>query len=286
MNQKEFSKGSELKLKGFATSQMCYFGFWNFQNSSDEHVQKELFLEFENWAKAQGFSKVYGPIDGSTLGMYRLRLNAFDQSGFWGEPANTEEPLRMLQSMGFQVAEKYYSYVCHDIEKLRPMMDSLGAKIPQSALADLRFEKLDISKWSQFEDQIRLAANEIFAKNFAFSPMNKEDFSRVYSKPVLEKVCEKTSMLVWSQDQKLVGFCVNFKDATDPHRVLIKTAGVIEPYRRMGLTFFEMIRRVFQSENQYRSAILCLMREGNVPAMFLKDFADEVREYGLLAKEI
>lgn len=285
MTSQEFSNSKGMTLRGFVSSGLCYFGFWNSSNTRDLEAQKELFSQFESWARGQGFHEVFGPIDGSTLGMYRLRLNAFDQPGFWGEPANSQEPIETLKSLGYDVREKYYSYVCHRIEKLRPLMKSLEEKIPKTALSDLRFEKLRMEKWSLVEDQIREVANEIFAKNFAFSPMSKEDFSKVYSKPVLEKVCQDTSMLVWA-DQRLVGFCVNFKDAANPERVLIKTAGVIEPYRRMGLTFFEMIRQVFESQNPYRSAILCLMREGNVPALFLKDFADEVREYGLFSKKI
>lgn len=275
------------EMIGYSRADLTYFGNWKATGSSQnlENI-RDLISQFETWAKAQGASEVFGPIDGSTLGSYRFRIDHFEETPFWGEPANSSEEVALIQSLGYEIAEKYYSYVCHDLTKLMTLTAELEKKIPAAMTADLVFNKIDLTKWSELEERLCLAANKIFAKNFGFTQISVEQFRQVYQPSVRSLICTETSILVENQKKEVIGACLNFKNPNNPSEILIKTVGVVEEYRRMGFVFFEMIKRLLISNHSYKSAILCLMREGNVPSLFLKDFADEVRQYALFRKNL
>lgn len=286
MEKREFIESESVRLTGFSRPDLCYFGYWNLTSLAQGSEQTKIFSALESWARSLGHKQIYGPIDGSTLGTYRLRINCFSEAPFWGEPANLEEPVKYLKSVGFVIAEKYFSYIVHDLVKLRPFVLNLAKKIPKAAISDLSYEPLRLDDWPHMEVELCSVANQIFAKNFAFTPMEIENFRTIYTPEVRAMICERTSLIVRSKENKIIGFCVNFKDPQNSQRLLVKTLGVVESHRRMGFPFFEMIRRIFEAENLYQSAVLCLMRDGNVPALIMKDFADELREYALFRKDL
>ena len=68
-----------------------------------------LFQRFEQWAKSNGAEAVYGPINFTTHGLYRVRLDYFEHGCFPGESYNPSYYPALLEKLGYQVNQHYYS---------------------------------------------------------------------------------------------------------------------------------------------------------------------------------
>jgi hypothetical protein len=54
----------------------------------------------------------------------------------------------------------------------------------------------------------------------------------------------------------------------------------------MGATFFKLMESIITRGPHLRKAIICLMKEGNLPSTVLSKFATGVRNYALFVKKI
>jgi hypothetical protein len=66
----------------------------------------------------QGAEAVYGPINFTTYGEYRIRLNNFDKGALPGEPYNPPYYEALLEQLGYQFSQGYYSIFSEQVEKL------------------------------------------------------------------------------------------------------------------------------------------------------------------------
>ena len=100
------------RLAGFATlnaagETVVNFGFW--ETINNRIPNHRLFRALMRWAKAQGASRLIGPINFSTLGKFRLRLDTPTCAPFAGEPYNPPWYQHLLGQMGFQPLARYFS---------------------------------------------------------------------------------------------------------------------------------------------------------------------------------
>ena len=63
--------GPEMVIDGLKAA---FFGYW--ETTEDPEADRLLMAKVEAWAKAQGASVLYGPINFTTYGTYRLRTSA------------------------------------------------------------------------------------------------------------------------------------------------------------------------------------------------------------------
>lgn len=277
------------KLRGYLRADgFCYFGNWSqaLNSNSDEKDCEIVFDEFEKWARSYGASTIYGPIDGSTLYNYRLRLDSFDRKSFWGEPNNSKVPVEFLKSRRYRIAETYFSYEFSSMESVKIWVEKFLKHVPDIALKDLRFVPLTKELWIDRGQEFCALANVIFAENFAFKKVTYPEFRELYHGPALQLIDLETSTVVLNASNEIVGCAMNLRDPQNPEVLLLKTLGVLPAYRRMGATFFELIRQMCLRNKSYRQAILCLMKEGNLPSTVLKDFSNHTRTYGLFSKRL
>src|SRR4051794_5000925 len=88
---------ADLRIDG---EPVAFFGRW--EPSSQDTA---LFTELETWARRIGARRVYGPIESSTLGLYRLQISDFDSpETFPGEPRNSPALPERLRGLGYEVA--------------------------------------------------------------------------------------------------------------------------------------------------------------------------------------
>jgi hypothetical protein len=284
---REFAAG-QARLIGFLRADgLCYFGHWNFEQYPEalrDHHQ--VFQQFEQWARTLGITNYFGPMDGSTLNSYRLRTNYYEQKPFWGEPRNSKSSVDFLMQIGLDVSERYHSYEFSDRLRLQQWADQFLKQVPRKTLADLRFTALTKEIWIERGNEFCNLANMIFEQNFAFEPIHLGSFQKIYHDSVLSFIHFPSSVIVWNSQDKVVGASLNLVDPTCPQTLLIKSLGVLGPYRRLGATFFRLISEILSRSQTFDSAILALMREGNLPSQVLRGFSSRVREYALFSKSL
>ena len=127
------------------------------------------------------------------------------------------------------------------------------------------------------------SAQEVFSENLAYSCISLDTFKLKYGKEMASIICPHTSCcLIHKKTNEIIGIILNFVDisSSNSERLLIKTMGVHPDHRHMGLSFIYLLKFVItQIEPQYSQAYLCLMRDGNLPSLFARDIAQEVRSY-------
>ena len=99
---------------------VAFFGYW--ETIDDAAANRRLFSEFESWAGSKGAGAVYGPINFSTFGPYRIRLNRFEDGCFPGEPYNPPYYERLMGELGYSIAYRYYTLI-GNLDTVYPPLD-------------------------------------------------------------------------------------------------------------------------------------------------------------------
>lgn len=78
-----------------------YFGYW--ETKGEGGKDRALFEALERWARERGATKVCGPINFSTYGKNRVRLEVKDDGvPFVGEPYHRGDYAGILRELGFE----------------------------------------------------------------------------------------------------------------------------------------------------------------------------------------
>ena len=83
---------------------VAFFGFW--ETGEDLEPNRQLFQKMEGWAKAKGAKRIYGPINFTTFGDYRLRLQESQDGPYPGEPYNPPYYISLLADLGYAAAQE------------------------------------------------------------------------------------------------------------------------------------------------------------------------------------
>ncbi len=286
---------------------VAYFGFW--ETTENAETCRSMFAEFETWARSSGATRVYGPINFNTYGLYRIRSDGQGPC-FLGEPYNPKYYPALLKKCGYRAEVKYLSQVL-----TRKDIDTMW-KSKSGALETLKkfpFEIRALTKefWLHHLEQFYFLVGSIFSENFAYSPISPDHFAAAYGETFARRFCPDSSLVAVTPKGNVVGFCIGFPDyaplcaqgapsriavgdleyeaharlLTDP-TLLVKTAGVHPDYRNTGLLTAMALKILDKGRALYPAAIMCLIKEGNYSAEFCKKFASSHRSYALYSKAL
>lgn len=287
----------------------AYFGYWE---SMDELAPNEkLFQEFEGWAKSLGVDCVYGPINFSTFGSYRIRLNTFEGGAFQGEPYNPSYYATILEKMGYTCYRGYFSQMLGmeaTAQKVERKRDSF--KIAPEA-EDFSFKLMDGAMMLEALPDIYGMIDAIFGGNLGYTPIPYELFAALCGQPYSKRLCKKTSVMVRSPEGELAGIFLSFPDygplvaqghpeakpmseitfdadfdRLETKSLLMKTVGVSPKFRRLGLHNKMLLHMVEEGNKHYVNGVGALISDGNPSARFFSDITNELRRYGLYVKDI
>lgn len=286
--------------------QAAYFGYWETVNELAPN--QKLFAEFEQWAKSKGAQQVYGPINFSTHGQYRLRSAGFQERSFQGEPHSPEYYLSLMQQLGYQTKYRYLTYVTEDAkpftEMIKPRFEQVKANLP----FPLHIERLTPEYWLENIEKMYVLADMMFRANFAYTPMPIETFKLMYGQPVAEKLCPKASVLLKNEQQEPIGFFIGFPDYSpvihamsdksqsvsyaehfeqlpEPKLIIAKTGGVHPDYRSAGLFTLMSSQLMVWAAPYYDHAMAATIREDNQSKQFAQQ-GEMKREYQLFEKRL
>ncbi|MBN4077347.1 hypothetical protein JYT19_00380 [Sulfobacillus acidophilus] len=290
----------------------AYFGFW--ETIDELKVNKKLFLDFENWAKAQRAQVIYGPINFNTFHSYRIRLGLKKHEGcFLGEPYNPSYYEEILQNLGYNCDEKYVSYSSNESfkELLRQMATNKEHMLYDFEKGELELKSFNKDTWLKNLEKIYHLVDSIFKDNFGYSKISVNNFCKELGLPLAKKLCPKTSLFAEDKNKNIVAIALNFPDYSpllrngnknklslvnisfDEHFGLLKkplmlgkTGGVCKNYRKGGLLSALAIEAMCRGVKSYSDVMICLMREKNPIVKFSRPFATNIRQYGLFAKSV
>jgi hypothetical protein len=269
-----------LKIDGRS---VAFFGFW--ESPDDPAIDHARFAEFEFWAKQQGATRAYGPIDSTTLAKYRLQTSAFeDPATFPGEPRNPPRYPQRIEELGYRVAQGYVTYWSARIEEIRAWALNAAGGAWGKLAKGFRIVPVDETYWTKRRNDLRLAVNDIFSENFAFKPVDAITFNAAFGSGFIAALCKKSSFVVESDSGEIAGLCACFPGAD--LTLNVKTVGIVSSFRGRGISLVAMILEILARAGGYERVALCMMREGNFPSLILRPLVESERRYALYYKDL
>lgn len=305
------------RLAGFLPGQdingepVAFFGFW--EALDDSAANRDIFGAVESWAASHGAKRIYGPINFSTYGANRLRLDTIALGCFPGEPYNPPYYPVLMEQLGYSCGMRYYSYPVN-IEGLLEGSRAEYEQIKPVVEAHFAIEALTPQVWLENLDQFYGLVGQIFGQNFAYTPISREAFGAAMGESFAAKMCPHASVIARTLDGRIAGFFLAVPDyaplikqgavdrivASDftfvgdfdrlprPRAVLAKTVGVHPDFRRTGLSIYlglELSRRA-RELGGYDTVIGALIREDNPSGRFPSRYVFDTRMYGMFEKAL
>lgn len=180
----------------------AFFGYWEHRGAADASLA--LLDAAAEWARTHGAETLYGPVNFTTLGTYRLRLSAEPGAvTFPGEPYNPPGYPALLEGAGFAPVQHYVTQVgMPGGSALAPAMSARRALLD----AGYTIEPLDGARWLAMLPELHRAADAIFGANLAYTPVSFEAFAAGYGATVARRLCPRTSLVARAPDGALAGF--------------------------------------------------------------------------------
>lgn len=286
----------QARLAGFCQDQeidgerVAFFGYWEGLDTAAPHVR--LFGELAAWARSQGATRLYGPINFTTFNSYRLRLDAFEHGAFPGEPWNRPYYADRLVDLGFSLRYRYFS----TFNATRDVVDAVGPeylRLRPKLESVVRLESLTPEFWMANLDELYPFVDEVFGANFAYTPISRSAFERQCGQPFADRLCPRTSVLALGRDGRIAGFFLvypdygplqrqgavaratgplryaeHFDQLPSPRRALARTGGVHPDFRSMGLFSAMSCELSLRAEGLYDELCAPLVREDNNSRQF------------------
>ena len=151
----------------------AFFGFW--ESVGDSVADQAIWHEAECWARAAGAKVLYGPINFSTYGAYRLRLSAEKNAlTFQSEPYNPQDYPGLLESRIPPVRT-----LCCPIGSTQRAMRLARAGEPQLRSLEsqgYRFVPITPDEWMNRLPELHAMVDHTFSQNFAYTPLPYSTF--------------------------------------------------------------------------------------------------------------
>ncbi|MGW7531292.1 hypothetical protein [Amycolatopsis sp. NPDC054798] len=304
------------RLAAFASPEMriggrpvAFFGYWETRACPDDDAR--LFAHAAEWCRSQGAVELWGPVNFTTAGQYRILLShEHEFLPFLGEPYNPPDYPRRLARCGFTLAKTYFSTVCTKAS-LRNVISKLGAARARLADSGFRFESMASDRSATRLPGLLTLVNESFSDSLAFVPHDTDSFQASIDNqlPVIDR---HASSFCLDKNGNVAGYLIVMPDygpvltqgsgesrvaassltydAAMPvlarkreARLVIKTAVVSPRYRERGILQAMAYPALAgpDSARYTKGAIAALMREGNHSRKVLHPFREAEREYGL-----
>jgi GNAT superfamily N-acetyltransferase len=301
----------QARLAGFVSGQevdgekVAFFGFW--ESANRLRPNQQLFQALSEWAREQGATRIYGPINFTTFGAYRVRLNAFDASAFPGEPWNPAYYPQLLEELGFKLRYRYLS-TFNDTRQVASSVREDYLRTKPLLERKVSLEALSPEFWMDNLDELYGFVDQVFGGNFAYSKLSLEAFRSQCGAPFAERLCPHSSVLARSLDGRIAGFFLVYPDygplleqgnpqrvqaaeisyashyprLPQPCRALAKTGGVHPEFRELGLFTAMGCELSLRAEDRYELIAATLVREDNNSRHFAQRHGGgKTHQYGL-----
>lgn len=292
----------ELEVDGHRPA---FFGY--FEALDDLDACQSLFDDAKAWARAQGATALYGPINFTTYGTYRIKLDHFDKRAFLGEPYNPDYYPALMEKLGFELRYRYETRINERTEEMVPMVEQFYSPMRHNILSLFDIQTIDAAFWMKHVEGLYPIINSIFANNFAYTPVDFDTYMKSCGEPFARKLCPHSSVAAFDRSGMMAGFFLCFPDYSPvlnqgasapvsaaevnfdqhfeqlptPRLALAKTGGVHPDYREAGLFNALSCELSLRLLPHYQQTAGAMVREDNPSLRFAARFGPQARNYGL-----
>lgn len=223
----------EARIAGFCSvtesgEVIARFGFWETNNTF--FPNKRLFSALSRWAHRQGATMLIGPINFSTLGKYRLRLDNPRFSPFYGEPYNPSWYQTILTRLGFSQIGRYFSVFDQTLTVRSLALPSQTEDY--IAEHNITLKPLSPLLWDKHQENLYKVITNSFSKNLGWTSCKKDFFDWNFNKTTIRSFCHAPgSCLVFDSSEQIIGLLFNLIDNTYQAGIL-KTIMITPKFRR------------------------------------------------------
>jgi len=291
----------------------AFFGYW--ETVGDEPSDSELMREVEAWARNQGAQTLFGPINFSTYGNYRLRVGAESHADtFVGEPHNPPEYPEILTRLGFEEHQHYCSLIWEP-KAAAPLIKYKGP-VRERLLADgFHIEPLTRDYWMANLPELHVLVDVIFQANFAYTPLTYEAFEEACGGAFANKLCPQRSFFARAPNGDIAGFLLLYPhygplvvkgagenrvneadldyrqhtpllDNNGLDAAVFKTVGVNPAYRRCGVMDSLIVTMIEHTMQQCQRWFGAMIRADNPSRRFGEHETSGKRWYALYRKKL
>ena len=269
----------------------AFFGFW--ESTDNLEANQTLFRALSAWAKENGATHLYGPINFSTFSANRIRVDAFEYGAFLGEPWNPPYYSKLLNALGYEERYRYLS-TFSPLDEIYEFVQNIYLPIKPFVEQKFVFEAMTPEFWLENLPTMYSFVNNVFRENFAYTPIDYPTFERLCGANFANKFCPKSSILAKTLEGDIAGFFLVYPDYSElvspqnPHAInpndiryelhypllqqpriaLAKTVGVAKPYRAFNLFTSMSCELTMRCKGLYDTMCAPLMRSDNPSVSF------------------
>ncbi len=306
------------RLAGFCRQQVidgepaAFFGFW--EGMDDLAAHAVLFDGLRDWARAQGAKRLYGPINFTTFGMNRIRLDGFEHGAFPGEPWNPAYYASLMDRLGLAIRHRYVTAI-GDIDAILASVTDEHRALQAKLASKVSIEAMTPAIWNDNLTTLHGFVDHVFGGNFAYTHLSEAAFRASCGPAFSARFCPRTSVLARGLDGRIAGFFLVFPDYSPllrqgqpqpqrlsdselsyaehagrlprPSLALAKTVGVHPDFRVLGLFKALGGELSLRAKGVYDMLGGALIRDDNHSREFAQRHADgHERRYGLYHAEV
>jgi hypothetical protein len=194
----------------------AFFGYY--ESTGDGEAEARLFDDVRAWARTHGAQLLYGPINFTTAQPYRIRLSGPPDT-YLDEPYNPLSYADQLEALDFALCR---SYVSHDMDPADIEVQAAEGREIRDQLSSegYRFESLTPEIWSDRADELFDVGNAVFASNFAFTPLRREELGLYFSSAWAGRLHPELSLIVFDPADRVAAISLVY-----PHYAPLAAAG-------------------------------------------------------------
>ena len=197
-----------------------------FDTINDFEVARLLIETAEAWAKENGMTEIHGPLYYNTLGKQGMLIEGFQNIPPFNCIYNYPYYVDFMNALGFV---KECDWVQYKVPADQPPQDKI-VRIANLLKERYNLHEGSLNKLKKDKAMVRYffdVYNESFAKSvYNFIPFTKEEIDEEASE-VLRFVTDKTSSIIFDENEELVGFGITFPSIS---KALQKAKGHLFPF--------------------------------------------------------
>lgn len=200
---------------GFHGEKTGFFGFFECQD--DEDAAGALLALAEQWAREKGMDTIRGPVNPSTNEECGLLVQNFLSPPFVMMTYNPPYYMALLEGHGYRKAKDLYAYWYHVGKKIPRQLEMIVNKV-MGREPGLTVRHLDMKRFDEDLQAIRIIYNEAWEKNWGFVPMTDQeiDFMAKRIKPLVDPRIVNLAFV----DGEPVGFAMGLPDLNQTLKIL------------------------------------------------------------------
>jgi GNAT superfamily N-acetyltransferase len=168
----------------FHNEKTGFFGF--FESVDDQEVANALLAAAEEWLREKGMETCRGPVNPSTNEECGLLVENFMSPPLVMMTYNPPYYLDLLEGAGYGKARDLFAYWYHVGKELPPRLQRIIRKVRERE-PGLVVRPIEMSRFQEELDVIKVVYNEAWEKNWGFVPMTTEEIDHMAKnlKPVV-----------------------------------------------------------------------------------------------------